>query len=78
MKDSPLSEQPNTDTRTFAFGDFRTEFPEQSHNIRPLNISRYWMRKDRLKRFEVSSFHPFFSTTSWYQRQLSRPFACSR
>lgn len=49
MKDAPISKQSDTDPGALSFSNLRTQFPEQRHDIRPLDIGRNRMGEDQFK-----------------------------
>lgn len=67
MKYSTISKETYTHSGTFAFGDLSPKLSEKSKNIRPLNVPRNWMGKDRFQCFKIFSLHmllvPQYGTT---------------
>jgi hypothetical protein len=59
VKYSTITKETNADARTFPLGNLCSKLSEKSENIRPLNVSRDGMSKDRCQSFEVFSFHRF-------------------
>ena len=59
MKYSTIPKKTNPHAGTFALGYLRPKLSEESENIRPLNVSRNGVSKDRFQGFEMFSFHKF-------------------
>ena len=59
VKYSTIPKETNTDARTFTLGNLSPKLFEESQNIRPLNVSRNGVSKDRCQSFEMFSLHRF-------------------
>ena len=63
----PITKEPNTDARTLTLSDLSPKLPEESHDIRPLDVAGDGMGKDRFESFVMFSPHmilvPHFGTT---------------
>ena len=59
MKYSTIIKETNPDTGTRTFSNLSSKLSEKSKNIRPLNVPRDGMCKDRFQSFKILSSHRF-------------------
>lgn len=59
MKYSTIIKETNPNTGTLTLSDLSSKLSEKSKNIRPLNVPRDGMCKDRFQSFKILSIHIF-------------------